>query len=226
MMSMCRMGCVVLLLLVSTQMAVAAVPISTSFDSVTIEGMNTRFASNSTGDGNDGDLWPMCWAEDGHVYAANGDGYGFQAGDYERIAVARISGDPWANNISGQRRSVPNLYPRYPRGIVIVNGDIYVSASEVTAGENGKTILAKSTDKCLTWSWSGNLFADPYGFYFPMFFDFGQNGEHSFDNYVYAFLMEGDWAEHSEVFLGRAPKTSLQDDSTWEFYDGMNGSTP
>lgn len=43
--------------------------------------------------GGDGDLWPNCWAKDGDVYAAYGDGKGFgdEASD---IGVARISGAP------------------------------------------------------------------------------------------------------------------------------------
>src|ERR687889_437735 len=45
----------------------------------------------------DGDLWPSCWADDGHLYSANGDGSGFDpSGPTVDIAVSRISGDPGA----------------------------------------------------------------------------------------------------------------------------------
>src|SRR5579864_548658 len=43
----------------------------------------------------DGDLWPSCWADDGNLYAANGDGTAF-TGSSKRfdMAVSRISGMP------------------------------------------------------------------------------------------------------------------------------------
>jgi hypothetical protein len=45
----------------------------------------------------DGDLWPSCWADDDHLYSANGDGSGFSpSGPSVDIAVSRISGYPGA----------------------------------------------------------------------------------------------------------------------------------
>src|ERR1700753_860611 len=42
-----------------------------------------------------GDLWPSCWAEDDHVYRANGDGTAFTGGTTVfDMAVSRISGMP------------------------------------------------------------------------------------------------------------------------------------
>src|SRR5450759_386547 len=43
----------------------------------------------------DGDLWPSCWADDGNLYTANGDGTAF-SGSSKRfdMAVSRISGRP------------------------------------------------------------------------------------------------------------------------------------
>src|SRR5437588_7843272 len=46
----------------------------------------------------DGDLWPSCWADDGNLYAANGDGTAFNPfqgfGSRPDMAVSRISGMP------------------------------------------------------------------------------------------------------------------------------------
>ena len=42
-----------------------------------------------------GDLWPNCWADDGAIYAANGDGTGFDLSAAEAdTVVSRIDGTP------------------------------------------------------------------------------------------------------------------------------------
>src|SRR5882757_2535008 len=48
----------------------------------------------------DGDLWPSCWAGNGNLYAANGDGKGFSLDqDFADIAVSEVMGD--VGNLSG-----------------------------------------------------------------------------------------------------------------------------
>ncbi len=43
----------------------------------------------------DGDLWPSCWADDGNLYAANGDGVAFTGGSNRfDMAVSMIAGMP------------------------------------------------------------------------------------------------------------------------------------
>src|SRR5918997_2662373 len=52
----------------------------------------------------DGDLWASCWANEGALYSANGDGRGFsaKAKDFADIVGNRISGTP-QTGISGAR---------------------------------------------------------------------------------------------------------------------------
>ena len=40
-----------------------------------------------------GDLWPSCWADDGNLYAANGDGTNFGSTFYP-MAIGQIAGMP------------------------------------------------------------------------------------------------------------------------------------
>ena len=40
-----------------------------------------------------GDLWPSCWAADGNLYAANGDGTNFGSA-FDSMAVGKIAGMP------------------------------------------------------------------------------------------------------------------------------------
>ncbi|MGH3354578.1 MAG: hypothetical protein ACRDOJ_01690, partial [Nocardioidaceae bacterium] len=55
----------------------------------------------SVGTASDGDLWPSCWADDGNLYTANGDGKGFSLdGPFSDIAVNRVEGEP--PNLSGE----------------------------------------------------------------------------------------------------------------------------
>jgi hypothetical protein len=58
----------------------------------------------------DGDLWPSCWAGNGNLYAANGDGKGFSLDDsFADIAVSEIQGDVtnsrWTSTTYRLRRS-------------------------------------------------------------------------------------------------------------------------
>ncbi len=43
--------------------------------------------------GGNGDLWPSCWASDGNLYAANGDGTNFN-GPFNALAIGKIAGMP------------------------------------------------------------------------------------------------------------------------------------
>ena len=61
----------------------------------------------------DGDLWPSCWASDGNLYAANGDGSAFTGTQQTRydMAVSRIAGNP--SNLVGTT-VFGELYPAEP----------------------------------------------------------------------------------------------------------------
>jgi hypothetical protein len=94
----------------------------------------------------DGDLWPSCWADDDHVYTANGDGRGFGPPPRYDITVNRLSGTP-ETGITGVRVATgtpngdaagkpqeinrdlgtiwadPELYNRKPTGMLAVDGN-------------------------------------------------------------------------------------------------------
>lgn len=94
----------------------------------------------------EGDLWPSCWADDDHVYTANGDGAGFGPQPRYDVTVNRLSGTP-ETGITGTRvatgtmnaddpgkpRAInhdlgtiwadPALYNRKPTGMLAVDGN-------------------------------------------------------------------------------------------------------
>lgn len=114
----------------------------------------------------DGDLWPTTWADDGHLYTANGDGTGFlavpapastegstsAANPWADIVVNRIEGVP-ETGITGARLAAgaavgpvwtdPAHYNRKPTGIVAVDGngdgvdELYLAVQDLRYGDDG-----------------------------------------------------------------------------------------
>jgi hypothetical protein len=189
-----------------------------------------------------GDLWPSCWAEDGNLYAANGDGTNFATTFYP-MAVGRISGTPpnltgtfvagdVGNNYSG------SPYTDKPTGMLCVNGTIYLAyqnLNENTFEDAPAASIVESTDHGVTWSQNPAtpMFGTPgdsanplaYKFTTIFFLDYGQNYNNAIDGYVYAYGLDNDWRDQTAVYLARVPSTSVLDRSTWQFFAGMNGNT-
>lgn len=194
----------------------------------------------------DGDLWPSAWSDDGNLYAANGDGKGFDLNSsLEDIVVNRIYGHPAQNNITGERLAQQTgtiwgdtaNYNRKPTGMVSVNGTLYLAVQDLnkTRGPNifneapAATIL-RSDDKGKTWHWNKKVPMFPsHIFTTIMFLDYGQDSRNNvFDEYLYAYGLDNNWrdsfsdvvADPVQLYLARIPKNSLQNAKMWEFYTG------
>lgn len=187
----------------------------------------------------DGDLWPSCWADDGHLYAANGDGKGFSLDEpFADIAVSRIDGAP--PSLSGETIAAGDEvgqiwsgagYNRKPTGMVCVGDTIYLAVQDLALDFNDvpAATIVKSTDGGETWSWdrSAPMF-DDHVFTTIWFADFGQGGRWAPDRYVYAYGLDGNWRDSfddtvtdpQDLWLARVPKTRVQDRSAWEFFSG------
>jgi hypothetical protein len=213
-------------------------PESTLFSTVAEEAYSTYQMSSGNGD-----LWPSCWANDGNLYAANGDGTNFSESFYP-MAVAQIAGMPPSltgtfvagdvgENYSG------NPYTDKPTGMACVGGAIYLAyqnLNENTFEDAPAASVVESQDYGATWSANpatpmfgtpGNA-SDPTAYLFTtiFFLDFGQNYANAIDQYVYAYGLDNNWRDQTAVYLGRVPATSILDRSTWQFFAGMNGNTP
>ena len=189
----------------------------------------------------DGDLWPSCWAGNGDLYAANGDGKGFSLDqDFADIAVNEIKGD--VGNLSGttvaRGEQVGSIwsgggYNRKPTGMVCVGDTLYVAVQDLALDFNEvpAATIAKSTDHGRTWTWDKRkpMFSD-HVFTTIWFADFGQGGAAAPDGYVYAYGLDGNWrdsfddtvADPQDVFMARVPKSKVQDRAAWEFFAGSN----
>jgi Domain of unknown function (DUF4185) len=190
-----------------------------------------------------GDLWPSCWADDGNLYAANGDGTNFGSTFYP-MAIGQIAGMPpdlsgtfvagdVGNNYSG------SPYTDKPTGMVCVGGRIYLAyqnLNEDTFDDAPAASIVESQDHGVTWSANpakpmfgtpGNA-SDPKAYLFTtiFFLDFGWNHENAIDQFVYAYGLDNDWRDQTAVYLARVPATSILDRSTWQFFAGLKGNNP
>lgn len=182
----------------------------------------------------DGDLWPSCWADDGNLYAANGDGAAFTGGQTRfDMAVSRIGGTP--PNLSGTTLATNvgtdwagSGYNRKPTGMLCVNNTIYLAFQNLqtsTFNSAPAASIAKSTDHGATWTWDTSAPMFSNGTFTTIFFlDYGQNYANAIDGYAYAYGLDSNWRGQQEVFLGRVPNTQVQTRSSWQFYTGTDGS--
>jgi hypothetical protein len=166
----------------------------------------------------DGDLWASCWADDGAIYAANGDGRGFSSdqNDFADIVVNRIDGTP-ETGITGTRLaggaqvgpvwSDPSKYNRKPTGMTCVDGVLYLAVQDLRFGPGAfddapAASISRSDDHGRTWHpTSAPMFTD-HRFTTVFFLDFGRNGDRApaalgpLDSaYVYAYGLDGNWRD-------------------------------
>src|SRR5258707_13490650 len=138
-----------------------------------------------------GDLWPSCWADDDNLYAANGDGKGFDLkGTRSDIVVNRIAGT--VGSLSGialaKGDEVGSIwgpdkqnYNRKPTGMVCVDGVLYLAIQDLNKtpasafNDAPSASISKSTDHGVNWTWDTRapMFSD-HQFTTIFFLDFGK----------------------------------------------------
>ncbi len=198
-----------------------------------------------------GDLWPSCWADDDNLYAANGDGKGFDLnGSRGDVVVNRISGP--IDNLTGVALAKGNQvgtiwgpnkqdYNRKPTGMLCVNGTLYLAIQNLnkTRNPSGKShedapsaSISKSTDHGMTWTWNTRepMFSD-YKFTTIFFLDFGKNNANAIDSYIYAYGLDNNWHMSDgtvpnpvDVYLARVTPDNVLNRTAWQFYAGTMDS--
>ncbi|HET9817960.1 MAG TPA: hypothetical protein VFP92_02195 [Rhodanobacteraceae bacterium] len=189
---------------------------------------NVEYCYSVTTD-SDGDLWPSCWADDGHVYAANGDGKGFGPAPSHDICVSRLSGTP-ETDITGVRVAAgedlgriwadPKHYNRKPTGMLAVDGngdgrcELYLAIQNLHTApcpqcfnDAPSATIVRSDDYGETWQDTAAPMFTDHAFTTIFFLDFGKAGEHARvlgredSRYAYAYGIDYNWRDPTDPAL-------------------------
>jgi hypothetical protein len=173
------------------------------------------------------DTWPPTWADDGDMYTAYGDGWGFMPWPPEKLSLgyARISGSPadfTGINIPSPTGEQSGARHRGKKasGMLMVDGVLYQWVRN--ANEKGEQCqLAVSHDHAVTWEWSDWQFAE-YGY--CAFLNFGQNYAGARDDFVYMCASDTPtaYAATDHLVLTRLPQDRILDRTAYEFSQGFD----
>lgn len=183
-----------------------------------------------------GDLWPSSWADDGHLYTANGDGWGFgpREGDAD-IVMNRVSGTPetgLTGEVTARGAALARIwgdpagYNRKPTGMLAVDGDgdgrdeLYLAAQDLNSrrcpacfNDAPNASIARSEDYGATWQTTDAPMFTDHRFTTIFFLDYGQSQEHAHvlgsegARYVYAYGLDHNWRSPTDP--SRAKPTGL-----------------
>jgi CubicO group peptidase (beta-lactamase class C family) len=182
-----------------------------------------------TRDGSDN--WPLTWADDGQLYTAYGDGYGFepqQTPDKLSLGFAVVTGGPddfvGYNIRSDGERLGPGPKGEKASGLLCVDGVIYLWVRNAD-GEGNCGRLAWSEDHMKSWEWADWKFAE---FGHPSFVNFGRNYEGARDDYVYVISHDhtSAYKQADRILLARMAKDAIREPEDYEFFVGTSVGTP
>ena len=188
-----------------------------------------------------GDQWAMTWADDGHIYAAWGDGTGFgYRGPFSdpataSIGVARVEGTPLSHrgiNLWGGHQpesSQKSVLGKPGGGLLCMSGTLHLFITK--QGTWDQCNLWTSADHGLTWKDAGvvfkekdtKLFANAYLVQYGRDYT-GIPARH--EPYVYWHAQKtadtnSSLAQNNkDMLLARLPKDKLADRATFEFFSG------
>jgi hypothetical protein len=196
----------------------------------------------------DGDMWPITWADDGHLYGGAGDNSG------SPMNIWRIVGGPtpvfWETGwgvhtelvhnlpvdpvVYCQRPGLDRARGVKPAGLLCLDGRLYLAAELHNYGDhpafnrqhNLSAWIITSDDHGRTW----NLDATPQDFFTgslasPHFLQFGQNYAGARDEFVYAYFAAADdgnsyWENGDCLLLGRVERSRILRREAWQFLIG------
>lgn len=169
------------------------------------------------------DNWPITWADDGHLYTAYGDGWGFEPRTKKKLSLgpARVVGDPPDFRGENIRSQSAEQYGggssgKKASGMLMIDGVLYMLVRNA-----GNSQLAWSTDRGQNWQWSDWKFQTSFGC--PTFVNFGKNYAGARDKFVYvvSFDSESAYKPADAFVLARVAKTQLTRREEYEFFTGM-----
>lgn len=172
------------------------------------------------------DNWPLTWADDGHLYGAYGDGWGFERAGTPKLSLglARIEGGPDAPR--GFNICSPSLEQtgddrrgKKASGMLSIDGVLYLLARNASNAQ-----LAWSSDHGQTWNWADWKFTTSLGC--PTLLNFGKDYARAQDDFVYVYSHDADsaYVAADRMVLARVPKDKLRDRGAYEFFAGLDAT--
>jgi len=171
-----------------------------------------------------GDNWPSAWADDGALYTAYGDGWGFLPKVERKLSLgfARVAGGPLDFTGENLRSMTGERYGQGAAGVkasgmTSVDGVLYLWARNARNAQ-----LAWSRDYARTWQWAHWRLQESFGA--PAFLSFGQDNADARDRYVYTYSQDVDSAYDSAdgLVLARVPHDQIRDRAAYEFFAGID----
>ncbi len=170
------------------------------------------------------DNWPLTWADDGNMYAAYGDGRGFEPRAESKLSlgIARISGGPEdftglnVRSDTGERLG-DGAAGAKASGMLCVDGVLYMLVRNVHNAQ-----LTWSRGHGQSWQWAGWKFETSFGA--PTFLNYGRDYSGARDGFVYIYSPDSDSAyEPSDrMVLARVPQDRIAHRASYEFFGGLD----
>ena len=188
------------------------------------------------------DNWQLTWADDGHQYAAWGDGGGFGGTNSKgrvSLGVVRIEGthDEYrgVNVWGGAGAANPATVRGKSWAMVCVDGILYMWVSKGSGLQEmqAEARLYRSKDHGATWQPASWAFTREQDLTIPTICQFGQDYADARDEYVYHYFLSpsaagattaGALQNSGAIYLARSPRHQVMDRSAYEFYSGSDPS--
>jgi len=170
------------------------------------------------------DNWPIAWADDGNLYTAYGDGWGFDPKVDTKLSLgfAKIHGGPEdfkgvnIRSETGERLGQGEAGPK-ASGMLCANGVMYMLVRNV-----GNSQIVWSDDHGVTWRWCDWKFETSFGA--PTFLNFGRNYAGKRDDFVYVYSHDSDsaYSPADRMVLARVPLDRIRDRKAYEFLQSVD----
>jgi CubicO group peptidase (beta-lactamase class C family) len=175
------------------------------------------------------DCWPATWADDGDLYTAYGDGWGFLPYVDTKLSngLAKVAGHPPGikgfNIRSGTGEKVgQGKYGEKASGMLMVDGVLYML---VRNAQNAALMWSYNHGK--NWEQANWKFDISFGY--PTFLNYEKNYEGAKDDYIYVYSHdEASAYKNSDRFvLARVPKNQIKNWHKYEYFVGYEtGNNP
>ena len=170
------------------------------------------------------DNWPVTSGDDGSLYTAYGDGYGFVPNTEYKLSLglAKVEGEgPSIQGVnlrsaSGERVG-QGKFGEKASGLLMVDGVLYM-------------IVRNANNSCLLWSndhgktWESAPWKFDVSFGCPTFLNYGKNYEGAIDRFVYIYSNDDKSAyKNTDHFIvARVPSDQIKDWRKYKYFAGFD----